>query len=74
VLLNKVPEFPHRARAVKKVREGHKILLRGEFLNAFNHPSMFGAPDANPASSSFGKVTTIQTLPRIIQFGLKYIF
>jgi hypothetical protein len=56
------------------VREGHKIQLRGEFLNAFNHPSMFGMPDANPTSSSFGKVTTTQTLPRIVQFGLKYIF
>ena len=35
---------------------------------------MFGAPDANPASGSFGRVLTQANSPREIQLALKAIF
>ncbi len=55
------------------VTERLKFQLRGEFLNAFNHPQ-FADPNTDPTSSNFGKVTTQNNLPRNIQIGLKIIF
>ena len=50
-----------------------KLQLRGEFLNAFNHPQ-FSDPNLDPTSSSFGKVTSQANLPRNIQLAVKLIF
>ena len=55
------------------ITEGIKFQLRGEFLNAFNHPQ-FGDPNTDPLSTSFGKVTSQSNLPRNVQIGLKLIF
>jgi hypothetical protein len=55
------------------ITEGIKFQLRGEFLNAFNHP-VFSDPNTDPTSSSFGKVTSQTNLPRNVQIGLKLIF
>ena len=55
------------------VKERVKIQLRGEFLNAFNHPQ-FGDPNTDPTSSDFGKVTSQSNLPRNVQIGLKVVF
>ena len=55
------------------ITESIKFQLRGEFLNAFNHPQ-FGDPNTDPTSSNFGKVTSQSNLPRNVQIGLKVIF
>lgn len=55
------------------VTEGLKLQLRGEFLNAFNHPQ-FGDPQTDPTKTNFGKITDQTNLPRNIQIGLKLIF
>ena len=53
--------------------ENVRLQLRGEFLNAFNHPE-FNNPNLDPTSSSFGKVTSQGNLPRNVQLGIKLIF
>jgi hypothetical protein len=55
------------------ITETIKFQLRGEFLNAFNHPQ-FGDPNTDPTSSNFGKVTGQNNLPRNVQIGLKVVF
>jgi Carboxypeptidase regulatory-like domain len=55
------------------ITERFKFQLRGEFLNAFNHPQ-FGDPNTDPTSSNFGRVTSQSNLPRNVQIGLKLIF
>jgi hypothetical protein len=55
------------------ISERVKFQLRGEFLNAFNHPQ-FGDPNTDPTNSNFGKVTGQNNLPRNVQIGLKLIF
>jgi hypothetical protein len=55
------------------VKERVKIQLRGEFLNAFNHPQ-FGDPNTDPTNTNFGKVTSQSNLARNVQIGLKVVF
>jgi len=55
------------------ITERFKLQTRAEFLNAFNHPQ-FNDPNTDPTSSSFGKVTQQNNLPRNVQIGLKLIF
>lgn len=53
--------------------ETTRLQLRGEFLNAFNHPQ-FNNPNLDPTNSSFGKLTSQANLPRNVQLGIKLIF
>jgi hypothetical protein len=53
--------------------ETMRLQLRGEFLNAFNHPQ-FNNPVLDPTSSTFGRITSQANLPRNIQLGIKLIF
>jgi hypothetical protein len=53
--------------------ESMRLQLRGEFLNAFNHPQ-FNNPVFDPTSSNFGRITSQANLPRNIQLGIKLIF
>jgi hypothetical protein len=53
--------------------ESTRLQLRGEFLNAFNHPQ-FNNPNLDPASTNFGRVTSQANLPRNVQLGIKLIF
>jgi hypothetical protein len=56
------------------IREGMKIQYRCELLNAFNHPNL-SAPDLNPTSSNFGKITgAAYNYSRRIQMDIKFIF
>jgi len=55
------------------ISESVKFQLRGEFLNAFNHPQ-FNDPNTDPTSSNFTKITSQNNLPRNVQIGLKLIF
>ena len=49
------------------------LVFRGEFFNAFNHPS-FGPPQANIQSTAFGTITSTVSDARIIQLVAKYYF
>jgi hypothetical protein len=60
-----IKNFPFSERA--------RLQLRGEFLNAFNHPQ-FNNPNLDPTSSNFGHITSQANLPRNIQLGIKLIF
>jgi len=57
--------------------EGHRLQLRGEFFNLFNHPN-FDIPNHVFGASTFGEVFSENAYgnkpPRQIQVGLKYIF
>jgi Carboxypeptidase regulatory-like domain/TonB dependent receptor len=52
---------------------GPRLQVRVEFLNATNTP-LFGEPNLDPTSSSFGRVTSQVNLPRNIQIGLRCDF
>jgi hypothetical protein len=56
-----------------RIREGQSIQFRTEFYNAFNH-NQFGSPDTAVISTTFGQILGTTVNPRIIQFGLKYLF
>ena len=53
--------------------ERSNLQFRAEFYNAFNHPS-FSAPGTSASSTSFGQITSTSVAPRLVQFGLKYLF
>jgi hypothetical protein len=63
------------------MRENLKLQFRGEFFNAFNHPSFSGvnatltttATGVNPAAGSFAWVTDTRDA-RVMQFALKLRF
>ena len=68
--------FNFDASVVKKfrVKEGHYVDFQAEFFNAFSHVS-FGPPGRDITTlGSFGQITSQVTVPRNIQFGLKYNF
>jgi hypothetical protein len=55
------------------LREGAELAFRVEFYNAMNHPQ-FANPGTTFRTASFGVITQTATAPRLIQFGLKYLF
>lgn len=56
------------------IREHHKLQVKFSAFNVFNTP-LWGAPNTNPASSLFGKVTLTQiNLPRNAEVGFRYAF
>ncbi|MGB7284490.1 MAG: TonB-dependent receptor [Candidatus Acidiferrum sp.] len=55
------------------INEKAQLQFRAEFYNAFNHPQ-FANPALNAAAPNFGVITAASVAPRLIQFGLKYIF
>jgi len=64
-----------KTTVVGGIRESATLQFRAEFFNLFNHPQ-FSAPsgvDVN-TPSSFGQITSTSVNPRLLQFGLKYIF
>ena len=55
------------------ISERLKIEFRWEAFNAWNR-AQFGAPNLNPASGGYGRITSTANNPREMQFGLKLIF
>ena len=55
------------------VNENAELAFRVEFYNAFNHPQ-FANPGTTFGTSTFGVITQSSVAPRLIQFGLKYLF
>ncbi len=53
--------------------ENSNIQFRAEFYNALNHPN-FSAPTTTVNSTAFGQITSMSVAPRLVQFGLKYVF
>ncbi len=53
--------------------EGHKVTLRADLFNAFNHVQ-YGFPSSSIANTNFGAITSTATLyaPRSIQVSLRY--
>jgi hypothetical protein len=49
------------------------IQFRAEFFNLFNRPQ-FGPPNTTVVSPVFGSVTSTVGNPRLVQFGLKFLF
>jgi hypothetical protein len=61
-----------RAR-VGGLRRPAELALRVEFYNAMNHPQ-FANPGTTFRTAGFGVITQTAVAPRLIQFGLKYLF
>lgn len=64
-----------------KLMEGLSMQFRADFYNAFNHPQFFpplggfgslGFEDVT--SSASRRITSTSVNPRLIQFGVKFIF
>src|SRR4029077_14104565 len=62
-----------KTTAVGGIREGAQLAFRVEFYNAFNHPQ-FSNPGQTFVKASFGVITQTSVAPRLIQFGMKYVF
>jgi len=55
------------------INERWNTEFRAEFYNAWNH-TQFANPDGNFADSTFGQILKTRESPRVIQFGLKFLF
>jgi hypothetical protein len=55
------------------LREGAELAIRAEFYNAMNH-AQFANPGTTLRTASFGVITSTAVAPRLIQFGVKYLF
>ena len=64
--------FGKRTR-VGGLRENSELAFRIEFYNALNHPQ-FANPGTTFGTANFGVITQTSVAPRLIQFGVKYLF
>jgi hypothetical protein len=72
----RTPKFLNEDISILKrttLTEGQSLVFKAEMINAFNR-HVFGGPDTNPYSSSFGGVFGTADSPRQIQFVLRYEF
>ncbi len=53
--------------------ETHKLVFRWESYNAFNH-HVFGLPNADISLPEFGQITGSVSVPRVMQFALRFEF
>jgi hypothetical protein len=56
-----------------KFRESARLMFRSEFFNAFNRVNL-GLPNGTIGNNSFGRITSVDGGPRILQFSLKAEF
>jgi hypothetical protein len=56
-----------------RITEQHSIQIRMDARNFFNHPA-FVIGDQTVTSTTFGKITSTYTGPRVLQFALYYRF
>ncbi|MFN7919538.1 MAG: carboxypeptidase regulatory-like domain-containing protein [Bryobacteraceae bacterium] len=52
--------------------ERHRVQFRTEFFNFANHPNL-GNPGLTVGTANFGRITSASD-PRVVQFGVKYLF
>lgn len=69
------------AKNVPIIHERLRMEIRAEVLNAFNHPifqvptgGTFSITPVSIASTSFGRATATTTLPRQVQFRIRFAF
>jgi len=62
-----------KTTTVGGIREDAALQFRVEFYNAFNHPQ-FSNPGTTFGTANFGVITQTSVAPRLIQFGVKYLF
>jgi len=62
-----------KTTTVGGIRENAVLAFRVEFYNSFNHPQ-FSNPGTTFGTANFGVITQTSVAPRLIQFGLKYLF
>ncbi len=55
------------------LREDATLTFRAEFYNALNH-AQFASPGTTLGTANFGVITQTSVAPRLIQFGLKYVY
>src|SRR5437016_5860507 len=68
------PDFSTgKTTTVRGLREDAQLAFRVEFYNALNHPQ-FSNPGTTLGTANFGVITQTSVAPRLIQFGLKYLF
>ncbi|MGD0136049.1 MAG: hypothetical protein ABSE57_28725, partial [Bryobacteraceae bacterium] len=67
--------FDFSVQKVTYITEKKQILFRAEFFNLFNH-AQFNNPvtTQNTLGSTFDVIQSAATNPRIIQFGVKFLF
>jgi hypothetical protein len=56
-----------------KITEWGTLQFRAEFYNIWNHPQ-FSNPVSTGLGSTFGQINSTDVEPRVIQFGLKFLF
>ena len=69
------------AKAMPLIKEKLRMEFRTEMVNAFNHPifevptgGTFGVTPVSITATNFGRTTTTTTLPRQVQFRLRFTF
>lgn len=62
-----------RRAKVGGLSEEAELAFRVEFYNALNHPQ-FANPGTTFGTANFGVITQSSVAPRLIQFGVKYLF
>ena len=62
-----------KTTAVGGLHENAQLAFRVELYNALNH-AQFSNPGANFGTANFGVITRTSVAPRLIQFGMKYLF
>ena len=62
-----------KTSTVGGIREDAALAFRVEFYNALNHPN-FGNPGTTSGTTNFGVINQTSVSPRLIQFGMKYVF
>jgi hypothetical protein len=54
------------------VTESKEFEFRAELFNVLNHPN-FRLPDSDISSPTFNRILAAQS-PRLVQFGLKFLY
>lgn len=69
------------AKAMPLIKEKLRMEFRAELVNALNHPifevptgGTFGVTPVSITATNFGRTTTTTTLPRQVQFRLRFTF
>ena len=69
------------AKVVPLIAERLRMEFRAEMVNAFNHPifevptgGTFGVTPVSITATNFGRTTTTTTLPRQVQFRIRFTF